>query len=772
MLKKFYLYVLSLFVLFVSCDKEEVVPVAGIWGNVNSDGSVAHLIEFKNGAYMEYVNIATKLYYHDGKVWNASENSFYVYKSAYFINNGDLILDKHEGAKTISVSTDKLMLDGVEYQSVKGLEPKYGSEIILSVPGIEENSVKCSPSSQELNWEYEVSNIPKNSDLVVNSNVDWINNVVDKDRIRINLEENISSDIRTAVVTLSHPAAGTKEITILQLFTIHPAVVETLDPENVSYTQAVIKGTVADDGNGTIKNAGFYLGMDQEDLQKYPAETDDEGTFALTLSDLLDDATYYYKAFVENEVGESCGELCSFSTKKITVPYVQTGDVSEILPFSATVSGLIVDDCGAEIRECGFYYGTDPDPRVSGIKKAASSISNVFSLALKGLTDDTVYYFQAYAENQKGESLGEVLSFRSLPIYAPTVMTSSATDVAGTSARLNGKIISDGGTTLIERGFYYGKSQTAMKKISTSSMEANFSVTLTGLEDDTAYYFQAYAVNSVGETTGETMTFTTAKVTVPQVSTLASEYVQYTTAKVSGSINSDGGDTITEYGFYYRTASGTEKKVVAGDSVSGSFNVILTGLNDDTTYYYRAYAINSKGIAYGSTLSFTTLYDPYNGHEYVDLGLPSGTKWATVNIGASSPYEAGSLFQWGCIKTGDQGNPMFKYEGCISGTEYDAATVLWEGDWKIPTYTQALELFKYCKYEMVYEAGVRYYKLTSEYNNKSIILPAASHWTGTVGTYFSTSSGKAYKFYGNGFLDGSQAESEKFNQLSIRPVCK
>ena len=61
MLKKFYLYVLSLFVLIVSCDKEEVVPVAGIWGNMNSDGSVAHLIEFKNGAYMEYVNNDSKI---------------------------------------------------------------------------------------------------------------------------------------------------------------------------------------------------------------------------------------------------------------------------------------------------------------------------------------------------------------------------------------------------------------------------------------------------------------------------------------------------------------------------------------------------------------------------------------------------------------------------------------------------------------------------------------------------------------------------------------
>ena len=311
-----------------------------------------------------------------------------------------------------------------------------------------------------------------------------------------------------------------------------------------------------------------------------------------------------------------------------------------------------------------------------------------------------------------------------------------------------------------------------MEKIPCTYFSNNFSLNITGLEDATCYYFQAYAVNSIGETVGEIMNFTTKQITIPNVSTTSSSNISYTSANISGYINSNGGSEISEYGFYYWVNSSSKFKVVLGSNFIGSYSKVLTGLIQNTTYYYQAYAINSKGIAYGNTSSFTTLYDPYNGHAYVDLGLPSGTKWATMNIGASSPSAVGSTFQWGCTVTGNQGNPMFNYEGCISGTEYDAATALWGGNWKIPTYTQALELFKYCTCQVIRDAGTTYYQLTSSLNNKTIILPAANHWTGNVGTYFSISYQRAYAFYGYGFLSESQAEREKSNQLSIRPVCK
>ena len=83
--------------------------------------------------------------------------------------------------------------------------------------------------------------------------------------------------------------------------------------------------------------------------------------------------------------------------------------------------------------------------------------------------------------------------------------------------------------------------------------------------------------------------------------------------------------------------------------------------------------------------------DPYNGHEYVDLGLPSGTKWATMNIGASSVTDYGTFYQYG------KGlNELKDTSGdtTYSGTENplaasaDTAVQVWGGSWHLPTKAQ------------------------------------------------------------------------------------
>lgn len=101
----------------------------------------------------------------------------------------------------------------------------------------------------------------------------------------------------------------------------------------------------------------------------------------------------------------------------------------------------------------------------------------------------------------------------------------------------------------------------------------------------------------------------------------------------------------------------------------------------------------------------------HNGHEYVDLGLPSGTLWATVNIGASTPSENGNFYAWGetepksnyslsTYKWGNDETNYTKYNDTDGKTqldlEDDAAHVNWGGDWHIPTYEQIMELYDNC----------------------------------------------------------------------------
>lgn len=89
-------------------------------------------------------------------------------------------------------------------------------------------------------------------------------------------------------------------------------------------------------------------------------------------------------------------------------------------------------------------------------------------------------------------------------------------------------------------------------------------------------------------------------------------------------------------------------------------------------------------------------------HEWVDLGLPSGTKWATMNVGASSPTDAGDYFAWGELSPKDQYSengytyPMAdEYQEELE-PEQDAAYKIWGKDWRMPTDEQFRELLRCC----------------------------------------------------------------------------
>ena len=101
---------------------------------------------------------------------------------------------------------------------------------------------------------------------------------------------------------------------------------------------------------------------------------------------------------------------------------------------------------------------------------------------------------------------------------------------------------------------------------------------------------------------------------------------------------------MTSRGFVYGTSSNNLSQTVQSGSGTGNFTTTLSGLSAGTPYYYKAYATNSIGTAYGEVTMFNT---PVNGHDWVDLGLPSGIHWATCNVGANTPTEYGSYFAWG-----------------------------------------------------------------------------------------------------------------------------
>ena len=137
-------------------------------------------------------------------------------------------------------------------------------------------------------------------------------------------------------------------------------------------------------------------------------------------------------------------------------------------------------------------------------------------------------------------------------------------------------------------------------------------------------------------------------------------------------------------------------------------------------------------------------------HEYVDLGLPSGTLWATCNIGANSPEECGDYFAWGetapKLRYGSNNYSQHGYDGSEGSPkellpEDDAATVNWGSEWQMPNVRQFEELSneRYTTTELTTLNGVSGYKITSNSNGNSIFMPAAGHISGT--TNYSPESG-------------------------------
>ena len=196
--------------------------------------------------------------------------------------------------------------------------------------------------------------------------------------------------------------------------------------------------------------------------------------------------------------------------------------------------------------------------------------------------------------------------------------------------------------------------------------------------------------------------------------------------------------TFTREGYYFigwsTCADGTGALFNAGEGV------YIEGGN--ITFYAQWSSLGDEGT--------------HNGHEYVDLGLPSGIKWATCSVGAESPEDYGDYFAWG------ETSPKSKYTwdtykysrgSWDELTKYcddsdcgyngytdskttldlidDAARANWGGIWRMPTINEYKELITYCTFNWTSLNGVKGYKVTSVSNGNSIFLPAADFRAGT-----------------------------------------
>ena len=194
----------------------------------------------------------------------------------------------------------------------------------------------------------------------------------------------------------------------------------------------------------------------------------------------------------------------------------------------------------------------------------------------------------------------------------------------------------------------------------------------------------------------------------------------------------------------------------------------------------------------------------HKGHEYVDLGLPSGLKWATCNIGAESPEEYGDYFSWGEVapkeyydwsrykygldadqltkycNSSDYGKDGFIDDKTVLELKDDAATANWGGKWRMPTLEEQEELRDNCTWTQTLQNGVDGYKVTGP-NGNSIFLPFAGfmdggvlYLAGELGGYWGSSLGTGIpSLAGIMYFISDLVDVERLNRYygqSVRPV--
>ena len=215
----------------------------------------------------------------------------------------------------------------------------------------------------------------------------------------------------------------------------------------------------------------------------------------------------------------------------------------------------------------------------------------------------------------------------------------------------------------------------------------------------------------------------------------------------------------------------------------------MTGLKDNTTYYYCAYLSVDGDYSYGQVQSFTTekKKEEITPGQMVDLGL--SVKWAGWNVGASRPEEYGGYYAWGELEEKseytfdsyqyyDQKKWIF-IGNDISGTQYDVARAKWGNNWRMPTLAEFQELIDKCTWEKIIYNGVNGRKVTGP-NGNSIFLPAAGsrtgtkvwdqglygeYWSGTLAKYSNSSACYLNFIDGNGYTDFN-----RYIGYSVRPV--
>ena len=459
------------------------------------------------------------------------------------------------------------------------------------------------------------------------------------------------------------------------------------------------------------------------------------------------------------------------SAQMIKLGDVDRDDILSVADVTALVDIILngYSPFSLSPTEVTMQVGGTSDVTISGgydVYEVESANPDIVTASLNGLT----VTLTAVAGGETTVTVKDVLTFRTIDI--PVVVNYESLQVSSNELSL---IAGERGAVEINTGSGYYSVLSSDENVATAVMEGS-----------------SVVVTAVG---GGTATITVTDT------------------------NSDQSATITVTVYFPLTLSASSLKLIIGDeetvnitSGNGSFTVVSSDTGVATAKLVES-SVNVTAVGAGTAAvtvtdclsgetaaievqSFLTCPDDHHPH-LINLGLPSGTKWACCNVDTDYPENQKPENYGGYYASGETETKTLYYAQSyqhynggfqilgsdIAGTEYDVAHVKWGGSWVIPSKEQQEELVENCTYEWTTMNGVKGGKFTSKINGCTIFLPAAGlrkvnglYVVGSYGYYWSSTqnplnSARAFSFIfssNSAYLD----VVDRFNGHTVRPVSK
>jgi uncharacterized protein (TIGR02145 family) len=281
---------------------------------------------------------------------------------------------------------------------------------------------------------------------------------------------------------------------------------------SVSSSGAILNGTVNANNSsttvtfeyGTTTSYGTEVSADQN-----PVTGSTETSVSKSISGLSASTTYHYRVKAVSAGGTAYGDDMTFTT--LTPPTATTESATEVKSTSATLNGTV--NANNSSTTVTFEYGetTSYGTEVTADQSPVSGNTNTsVNKSISGLSESTTYHFRVKAASPGGTIYGDDMTFTTIDL--PIVTTGIVHDIKDVSAIAEGEVIGDGGADITERGICYSTSTNPTvsdNKVNNAGDIGFFSVTLTGLNPSTKYYYRAYAINIGGTSYGNEYNFIT-----------------------------------------------------------------------------------------------------------------------------------------------------------------------------------------------------------------------------------------------------------------------